>query len=237
VTAVALAACDGLTTPSQYLRTEAARCFDLAPERIEVISNFVDVARFAPPAARAPIIPSDADGPTLFHVSNFRPVKRTADLVDVVAKLREHMPARMTLVGDGPDRVATERLARERGLGDAMQFVGKRDDFETLLARSDAFVLTSETESFGLAALEAMAAGVPVYGYRVGGLPEVVPPTCGALVELGDRAALAAAIREGLPMRDQRSRAARSRAEIEFSAERVIDAYETYLSRVREGKR
>ena len=228
VTAFALAACDGLTTPSRYLRSEAARCFDLPQERIAVISNFVDVARFAPPAIREPLA---ADGPTLFHVSNFRPIKRTADLVDVLAKLRDHVPARMILVGDGPERAATERRAHEHGIADAMQFVGKRDDFAMLLARADAFVLTSETESFGLAALEAMAAGVPVYGYRVGGLPEVVTAQTGALVELGDSSALAAAIHHGLSHRDERSRAARARAETTFHAERVIDAYEAYLVR------
>jgi N-acetyl-alpha-D-glucosaminyl L-malate synthase BshA len=226
VIAHALAACDGLTVPSQYLRGEAVRCFGLPPERIEVISNFVDVTRFAPTADRAPEL-------TLFHVSNFRPVKRTGDLVDVLAALRETTPARMILVGDGPERAETERRAK----GLPMQFLGKRDDFASLLAHADAFVLTSEIESFGVAALEAMAAGVPVYGYRVGGLPEVVTPETGALVPLGDTRALAAAIREGLPQRDARGRAARARAESEFRAERIVDAYEAYFKRVHGGLR
>lgn len=227
VIAHALAAADGLTAPSQYLRDEAVRCFDLPRERIEVISNFVDAQRFAPPAHRR------GDVPTLIHVSNFRPVKRTRDLVDVLAAVRERVPARMILVGDGPEREATERRAR----GLPMRFLGKRDEFETLLGDADAFVLTSECESFGVAALEAMAAGVPVYGYRVGGLPEVVTPECGALVDVGDVRALAAAICDGLPHRDARGRAARARAASEFRADRVIDAYEAYFARVRGARR
>ena len=224
ITAHALAACDGLTAPSRYLRAEAARCFALPPERITVISNFVDIARFAPPAAR-----HASTAPLLVHVSNFRPVKRVADLVDVLAALRVHAPARMVLVGDGPDRAAVEERAAARGLADAFEVLGKRDDFSALLGQADAFVLTSETESFGVAALEAMACGVPVYGYRVGGLPEVVTPDTGALVELGDVAALAAAIRDGLPKRAERGRAARARAEREFDAARIVGAYEAYL--------
>src|SRR5690606_9700053 len=103
-----------------------------------------------------------------FHVSNLRAIKRPHDLVEVVARLRS-VRARMVIVGDGPERAAALAHAKEIGVADAMRFLGRRDDFEGLLGHADAFVLTSESESFGVAALEALATGVPVFGYHVGG--------------------------------------------------------------------
>ncbi len=236
VTAFALAACDGITTPSQYLRREAVACFGLPEQRIEVISNFVDVDRFAPPAQRdrrelAALFGGVADGPILFHVSNLRAIKRPHDLVEVVARLRP-VSARMIVVGDGPERAATEARARELGVADAMRFLGRRDDFQALLGHADGFVLPSESESFGVAALEALAAGVPVFGYHVGGLPEVVAPATGALVPVGDVAALAAAITEGVRSRDALGRAARDRALSLFRSDHVIATYDDYFRRV-----
>lgn len=236
VTAFALAACDGITTPSQYLRREAVACFGLPEQRIEVISNFVDVERFAPPAQRdrrelAALFGGAADGPILFHVSNLRAIKRPHDLVEVVARLRS-ANARMIVVGDGPERAATEARARELGVADAMRFLGRRDDFHGLLGHADGFVLPSESESFGVAALEALAAGVPVFGYRVGGLSEVVTPATGTLVPVGDVAALAAAISDGLRSRDALGRAARDRALSQFRSDHVIATYDDYFRRV-----
>ena len=235
-TAFALAACDGVTTPSQYLRREAVTCFDLTEDRIEVISNFVDVDRFTPPAQRdrralAALFGGSADGPILFHVSNLRPIKRPHDLVDIVTRLRD-VRARMVVVGEGPERVSVEARAREVGVADAMRFLGRRDDFEGLLAHADGFVLPSESESFGVAALEALAAGVPVFGYQVGGLPEVVTPETGTLVPVGDVAALAAAIVDGLRTRDALGRAGRDRATAQFRSDHVVATYETYFRRV-----
>jgi N-acetyl-alpha-D-glucosaminyl L-malate synthase BshA len=241
VTAFALAACDGVTTPSRYLQGEAAACFGLPAERIQVISNFVDVDRFAPPPARDPaqlarLFAGPGDGPILFHVSNFRPIKRPLDLVDVLARVRREVPARMVLVGDGPERAAVMERAAAFGLGDAMCFLGRRDDFEGLLGHADGFVLPSESESFGLAALEAMAAGVPVFGYRVGGLPEVVADGTGTLVPCGELDALAGAIVAGVRERDALGRAARARAEAHFRSDRVVATYETYFRRVLAGR-
>jgi L-malate glycosyltransferase len=237
ITAYALASATGVTTPSRFLRGEAAACFDLAPERIQVISNFVDVARFAPPVQRdrgrlAALFDDPADGPILFHVSNFRPIKRPLQLLDVLERVRA---ARLVLVGDGPERAATERAAAERGLASATRFLGRRDDFEQLLGHADGFVLASETESFGVAALEAMAAGVPVYGYRVGGLPEVVGDAAGRLVESGDVDALASAIVTG--NRDTQGRAGRARAEALFRSDRVVVEYERYFAGLLGGQR
>lgn len=228
VTAFALAACDGLTTPSQYLRAAAAQQYGVAAERIEVIPNFVDLERFSP-ARRAG---DAAPGPTLFHVSNFRPIKRTLDLVEVLARVRQHVPARAVLVGDGPERAAVEARAAELGLTDAIEMLGRRDDFAALLAHADGFILPSESEGFGVAALEAMASGVPVFGYEVGGLPEVVVPGTGILVPCCDVDALAAAVVTGLAQRAALGRAARARAEDSFGGDAAVDRYVSYFRRV-----
>jgi N-acetyl-alpha-D-glucosaminyl L-malate synthase BshA len=238
ITAFALAACDGLTAPSSYLQGAAAAQFGIAADRIAVIPNFVDLQRFAPPARRdrdlelTGLFPAQSAGPILFHVSNFRPIKRTLDLVDMLAVVRKSVPARVVLVGDGPERAAVEARARELGLADAMCFLGRRDDFAALLAHADGFVLPSESEGFGVAALEAMASGVPVFGYGVGGLPEVVVPGTGVLVPCCDIAALAAAVVAGVrhaEVRDEAGQAARVRAEAEFGCEAAVDRYETYF--------
>jgi N-acetyl-alpha-D-glucosaminyl L-malate synthase BshA len=239
VTAFALAACDGLTAPSQYLCSAAAAQFGLAAERIEVIPNFVELDRFAPPAVRDPdalarLFPRGEPGPILCHVSNFRPIKRPLDLIDVLARVRRTLPARAVLVGDGPERAAVAARAHELGLDDAVCLLGRRDDFAGLLGHADGFVLPSESEGFGVAALEAMAAGVPVFGYRVGGLPEVVVAGTGVLVPCGDVDALADAVVAGVrdrATRDALGRAARDRA-TRFSADAAIQHYDRYFRRV-----
>jgi len=250
VTAFAVAAADGITAPSRYLREAAVERFGLAAERIEVIPNFVDLARFIPPAGRdrhaglaalfargpgaGPGHDGD-DGPILFHVSNFRPIKRPLDLIEVLVRVRRSLPARAVLVGDGPERDAVARRAHELGVGDAVCMLGRRDDFCQLLRHADGFVLPSESEGFGVAALEAMAAGVPVFGYRVGGLPEVVTDGAGTLVPCCDVDALAAAVVAGVgdrAVRDAMGRTARARAEERFGREAAVVRYETYFRHV-----
>ena len=239
VTAFALEACAGLTTPSHYLRGQAVDHFGIAPDRIEVISNFVDLERFAPPARRdaaqlAALLGPGEPGPVLFHVSNFRPIKRPLDLIEVLARIRRTVPARLVLVGDGPLRAAVEARAKELRLDGAVCSLGRRRDFAALLGHADGFLLTSESESFGVAALEAMASGVPVFGYQVGGVPEVVGDA-GALVACGDVDALAGAVIAGL--RDRRAHramaeAARARAEALFSMNLAVERYEIYFRHV-----
>src|SRR5262249_43715091 len=190
--------------------------------RVHVISNFVDLARFAPSPERRSLFPDG--GPVLFHVSNFRPIKRTLDLLEVLVRVRRSVPARMILVGDGPDHAAAVARAGALGLADHVRVLGRRGDFESLLGHADAVVLTSDSESCGVAALEAMACGVPVFGYHVGGLPDVVGET-GVLVPRGDLDTLAAAIVDGLPRASELGRAARQRAEARFGSERVVAAY------------
>jgi len=233
-TAFALAACDGLTAPSRFLRDEAATLFDLCADRIAVISNFVDISRFAP-AARdrspfAPLFGPGSEGPVLVHVSNFRPIKRPADLMEVLARVRRDVPARMVLVGDGPEHASTVVRARELDLTDHVRFLGRRDDFAPLLAHADGFVLTSDSESFGVAALEALASGTPVFGYSVGGVPDVVGDA-GVLVPRGDVDALARAIVTALPAAGELGKMARARAE-KFDGRRVVASYEDYFRRV-----
>jgi glycosyltransferase involved in cell wall biosynthesis len=260
VTAFAVAAADGVTAPSRYLREAAVERFGLAAERIEVIPNFVDLARFIPPgppgpssgpssgpdrrAGLAALFPRGSgsgsghdgdDGPILFHVSNFRPIKRPLDLIEVLVRVRRSLPARAVLVGDGPERDAVARRAHELGVGDAVCMLGRRDDFCQLLRHADGFVLPSENEGFGVAALEAMAAGVPVFGYRVGGLPEVVTDGAGTLVPCCDVDALAAAVVAGVgdrAVRDAMGRTARARAEDRFGREAAVVRYETYFRHV-----
>ena len=245
VTAFAVAAADGITAPSQYLRGAAAERFGLPAERIEVIPNFVDLERFAPPGppglhARqagelAALFARAEPGPILFHVSNFRPIKRPLDLIEVLARVRRSLPARAVLVGDGPERDAVARRAHELGLGDAVCLLGRRDDFAGLLGHADGFLLTSESEGFGVAALEAMAAGVPVFGYRVGGLPEVVADGAGTLVPCGDVEALAAAVIAGVrdrAIRDAMGQTARACAEARFGRPAAVVRYEAYFRHV-----
>ncbi|HET9625132.1 MAG TPA: N-acetyl-alpha-D-glucosaminyl L-malate synthase BshA [Kofleriaceae bacterium] len=240
VTAFAVAACDGITAPSSYLRTAAAERFAIAAERIEVIGNFVDLERFAAPDVRDPdtmaaLFADRTPGPILFHVSNFRPIKRPLDLVEVLARVRRTLPARAVLVGDGPERAAVARRADELGVRDAVCLLGRRDDFARLLGHADGFVLPSESEGFGVAALEAMAAGVPVFGYAVGGLPEVVADGAGTLVPCCDVDALAAAVVAAIgdpARRDAMGRAARARAVDRFGDRAAIARYEAYFRRV-----
>ena len=168
--------------PSVFLKDEARRLFSL-PERltVEVMPNFVDTDRFAPRATRDTALleqlfggGNEHWGPLLFHVSTFRPVKRVVDVIEVLERVRRKIPARLVLVGDGPERARVETRVRALGLEGVVRFLGERRDFVSYLQQADAFLLPSETESFGVAALEALSAGVPVFGYDVGGLPELV---------------------------------------------------------------
>lgn len=241
VTRFAVAAADHVTVPSAYLRDEAAHLLGAAAAtRIEVIPNFVDPDVFRPAPEGPPgrfdaLFPVPAAGPVLFHVSNFRPVKRPGDLIAVLARLRRHLPARLVLVGDGPERTATAERARALGVAEAVCFLGPLADLSDLLPHADAFLLTSESESFGVAALEAMSAGVPVFAYRVGGLPEVVPADGGVLVAPFDVAALADAVHAVLadpPRHAALGRAARAHAIAHFHRDRVLARWEDAFRRV-----
>jgi N-acetyl-alpha-D-glucosaminyl L-malate synthase BshA len=178
---------DAVTTVSQWLRQETLRFF--RPTRaVEVIPNAVDVARFKPaPACEMRAAVAHPGELIVSHVSNFRPVKRVADVVHIFAGVAARLPARLLLAGDGPDVGLARATADACGVADRVHFLGEQEDVERVYQASDLFLLPSEQESFGLAALEALACGVPVAGYRSGGLPEVVRDgETGILVETGE---------------------------------------------------
>jgi len=178
---------DAITAVSENLRDETYRTFPIEKE-IRVIYNFVDTRRFHKKpidAFRKAIAPNGER--ILMHASNFRKVKRVQDVVRIFEIVRRKMPAKLMFVGDGPERSGAESLCRELGLCDDIRFVGKQEQMEEILAIADLFLLTSEYESFGLAALEAMAAGVPVISTNAGGLPEIaIQGETGYLNDVGD---------------------------------------------------
>src|SRR5262249_11223768 len=227
---------DGVTAISNYLLNQTLKEFDIK-RPIEVIPNFVNCdlyTRKPDEALRAKWAPGGE--PIVMHLSNFRPVKRVTDAIETFATVRAKMPAKLVLIGDGPDRGAAEYLVRKKKLQKDVHFLGKQDQVYRLLSEADLFLLPSQLESFGLAALEAMACEVPVIATNVGGIPEVIEHNVdGYLVEPGDVAAAAKHAIE-LLARSDRGRAmgelARSNAKKKFCANDVIPSYERYYQRV-----
>jgi N-acetyl-alpha-D-glucosaminyl L-malate synthase BshA len=164
---------DAVTAVSQNLRDETYRNFKMEKD-IQVIYNFVDVKRFnrKPIDAFKKVISPNGEK-ILLHASNFRKVKRVEDVVEIFKKINKEIPSKLLFVGDGPERPSIERLCRESAAHNDIRFLGKQEEMEDILAVSDIFLLPSEYESFGLAALEAMAAAVPVISSNAGGLPEI----------------------------------------------------------------
>jgi N-acetyl-alpha-D-glucosaminyl L-malate synthase BshA len=227
----AVLACDGITAPSGWLAAEACGQLGLPRETsIEVIPNFVDTQRFR--VVRRESTPAER---ILIHVSNFRPLKRIEDVVRIFARIRSEMPARLHLVGDGPERPRVEGLVNSLGLADDVKFFGEGADVAEVLRWSDVFLLPSDTESFGLGALEAMACGVPVVASNVGGLPEVVRHgETGFLAPVGDLEEMARQVRRLLTDADLHARmshAARSRVEAHFQLEPAVDRYQAAYRR------
>ena len=233
---------DGVTAVSDWLRRETHRVF-CADCPIEVIPNFVDTARFQRQPKehfKRAICPHGER--LLVHVSNFREVKRATDVVRVFARLHGelhgngHPGVKLLLVGDGPDRLPAETLARELGVYADVRFLGKQEPVEEILSIADVMLLPSGSETFGLAALEAMACGVPVVSSDIGGLPELnVHGETGFLCPLGDVDALTAATRRILEepgLHERMAEAARRRAVEVFDVDRVVPRYEAHYERV-----
>ena len=227
---------DGVTAVSRYLRRRTLEEFDVANE-IEVIPNFVDTERFSgvvQACERRRFAPNDE--PLLVHASNFRPVKRISDVVRIFARVREQMPAKLLMIGEGPERMMAQQLLREFKLFDDAFFLGEQEFPENIYACADVFLLPSEQESFGLAALEAMSSGVPVVASDVGGLPEVVAHgECGFLHPVGDVAGMAASVLQLLRNPDLHLRfrdAARKRAVEHFEQGKIVQQYEEFYFRV-----
>lgn len=223
-----------VTAVSHFLKEETYRKFQVN-QSIDVIYNFVDEQEFKPLSETARQVSSlIRNVPIIAHLSNFRPVKRLADVVEVFRAVREQMPARLLLIGDGPERYRVEQMLRSYQLLDDTIFVGKQQAIADLLALADLLLLPSETESFGLAALEAMSCEVPVLAYRVGGLPEVVDEQSGFLLPLGDIRGLcekALYLLQNPSTRKEMGKNARKRALEKFSIQKIVDQYEqSYFS-------
>ena len=222
---------DSVSAVSEYLRDETYRAFGCVGCDVQVIHNFIDPALFDRTAHTFPIPEDTVSGrKVLMHISNFRPVKRVRDIVKVFAQVRAEVPSMLVMIGDGPERVEAEDEARERGVADHILFLGKIDAIAPLLAGAHLFLLTSDKESFGLSALEAMASGVPVIGANAGGLPEVVTDgVTGHLFDVGDVDAMA---RAGIALLKNPARwqamsdAAAADARKRFSLDAVVAQYE-----------
>lgn len=222
---------DRITAVSQFLKDETIRAFGCANCRVDVIPNFIDPAVYTPERRDASLRRELAgDAPMLIHISNFRPVKRVRDIIATFACVRESVPAVLVMVGDGPDRAAAEDEARRLGVRDHVRFLGRIDAVAPLLAIADVYILTTDRESFGLSALEAMASGVPVVAAGVGGIREVVEDgVTGALRPVGDIQAFAAAATQLLTDRElwlHQSHAAVARARARFTMDDVVSRYE-----------
>lgn len=235
VTKFSIEQSDGVTAVSRYLRDETHRAFQCSTCGIEVIPNFINLDEYYPSddaRCRSSLAPYGTR--LLMHVSNFRPVKRVPDVIEAFARIRRQVPATLVLVGDGPERPATEAAIARLGVGEHVRFLGKVDAVADLLRAADLFLLPSASESFGLAALEAMACGVPVVASRVGGVPEVVVDgESGALVDVGDVDALAARAVELLePRRWKQAREAAVARARRFDEDTIVPQYEEFYQRV-----
>ena len=222
VTTFAIESSDAVTAVSSFLRAETYRAFDVRRE-IRVIPNFIDPGRYQPHESLSQV-------PTLVHVSNFRPLKRARDVVEVFRRVRRAIDARLVFVGDGPDLSDVMYRVEKLGLGDSVTYHGVVDEVAPILKDTDLFLLPSESESFGLAALEAMAAGVPPVASDVGGLGEVIENgVSGYLCPVGDVDAMAERCLELLSDRERWSsfsRASRERAVTLFHYEPIVRRYE-----------
>jgi N-acetyl-alpha-D-glucosaminyl L-malate synthase BshA len=223
---------DRITAVSQYLREETCRAFGCDGPDVDVIHNFIDPHVYD--RGKYPALLKNEfarSKPILMHVSNFRTVKRVRDVIRIYAEVNRELPSVLVMIGDGPDRPAAEEEARLLGVEHSVSFLGKLEQIAPLLAAADLFLLPSQSESFGLSALEALASGVPVVGSNAGGLPEVVRDgETGALCAVGDVAGMAAATLEILQNKKrwtEMSTLAAADARERFSRDAIVTKYES----------
>jgi N-acetyl-alpha-D-glucosaminyl L-malate synthase BshA len=229
---------NGVTTVSESLRNDTFENFNIK-RPIEVIPNFIDFSRFSKKNKehfRQLIAPNGEK--ILMHVSNFRPVKRVEDVIYVFKQVRDKMNCKLLLIGDGPERNNVENICRNIGYCDDIRFLGKQDAIEELLAIADVFILPSEKESFGLAALEAMACEVPVISSNTGGLAEInIQGKTGFLSDVGDVDDMARNVLKILA--DEATHNAFRKAALaqarKFEIKNILPMYEAYYDRVLSG--
>lgn len=230
---------DGVTAVSEYLKQETYNKFDIK-KNIEVIPNFIDLERFKKSNKnhfKKALCPNDEK--VITHVSNFREVKRVPDVVATFHKIiKGGVDATLLMVGDGPDRQRAEQKCRELKVCGKVRFLGKQEQVEEVLSISDLFLIPSGSETFGLAALEAMSCGVPVISSNIGGLPEVnIHGETGYLCDLGDVESMgdySLKILKDDDLHRQMSENARRRAE-HFELDRVVGVYEEYYKKIKAG--
>ena len=228
---------DGVTAISEYLRERTVREFEVRNE-IKVIHNFVNcdvyVRDDGAEQRRAEFVTRDER--LLVHLSNFRPVKRLADVIEVFDRVHKKIPSKLLLIGDGPDRSQAEWLAMRKGIHDDVIFLGKQDRVNEKLAMADVMLLPSQLESFGLAALEAMACEVVPIATNVGGIPEVIEHgKNGFLADVGDVETMAQCAIEILADESKlraMGKASRTSAQARFCASKIIPQYEEFYRRV-----
>ncbi len=231
-TRFALEQSDAVTAVSRYLAEETHLAFGVKTD-VDVVHNFVDTERFRPSTA-ARWHQREGGERVLVHASNFRPVKRVADVVRAFSMIQQELPARLLLVGDGPDREHALAVASDLGCSHRVEHLGMCDHLEDILPKADLFLSASETESFGLSILEAMSCGVPSVCTDVGGVAEVVGDT-GKLVAVADPAAMARAAVDVLSdasTYDALAASARARAIENFTTDRIVREYESVYARV-----
>ncbi|UCD93447.1 MAG: N-acetyl-alpha-D-glucosaminyl L-malate synthase BshA [Candidatus Zixiibacteriota bacterium] len=240
ITRFSINASDGITAVSAYLADETCETFKIE-KKIKVIHNFIDVERFKPKTEGMCKRRSFAkdDEFVITHTSNFRPVKRTMDVIDVFDKLSNKLPARLLLIGEGPETILARRQVNKRHLNGKVTFLGNQTRIEAILPVSDVFLLPSEEESFGLAALEALACGVPVIGTVDTGLVEVVEhETNGFLFRTGDTTSMAEA---GISLLSDKDRLEKFKvnasrlANERFNANKIVTEYEEYYKEILNG--
>jgi N-acetyl-alpha-D-glucosaminyl L-malate synthase BshA len=239
VTKFSMEVSDALTTVSRYIHDKTYASFGIE-KPIKIIHNFVDTTRFKPDQAGCDRgIFARPDEKIIMHMSNYRPVKNATDVVRVFKRINDAVPSRLVLIGDGPDAPNVLRLAEQWGLKNRTLFLGGQDSVETILCKADLFLLPSASEAFGLAALEAMASGVPVVGSIVGGLPELVTDgEVGYLEQIGDVEAMARRALEILSSRDLHRKMAENARKIsveKFDTPGVVKQYHEFYESVLAG--
>jgi len=230
---------DGVTAISSYLRDVTIREFEIK-HAIEVVPNFVNCdlyTRYADAKKLRREYATD-DERVLVHLSNFRPVKRVCDVVEIFDRVQKKLPAKLLMIGDGPDRSQAEWLTRRKGIQDRVHFLGKQNEINVKLGMADLMLVPSQLESFGLAALEAMACEVPSVATNVGGVPEVIEHgVTGFLADVGDVETMARyaidILSDETKLREM-GKAARRAAQSRFCASRIVPQYEEFYRTVLE---